>query len=50
MTIVLVSGTGGGLYRTQDGGNNWSLVLDDKIKITKIAFCPDDIGKHAPKV
>ncbi len=39
--VVLAAGSDGGLYKTKDGGREWSLVIDEKVRIRSIAFYPD---------
>ncbi len=44
-SLVLASGLEGGLYKTDNGGQVWKLVLDQKIKITAIAFSPTQVNE-----
>ncbi|MDJ0632044.1 MAG: hypothetical protein QNJ34_02525 [Xenococcaceae cyanobacterium MO_188.B29] len=39
--LVLAAGKDKKLYRTDNGGTSWDTVLDNKQKITAIAFVPD---------
>jgi photosystem II stability/assembly factor-like uncharacterized protein len=40
--LILAAGADKGLYKTTDGGNNWKSAIENNIKITAIAFFPEN--------
>ncbi|WP_300505126.1 YCF48-related protein [Crocosphaera sp.] len=40
--LVLAKGTEGGLFKTNNGGTNWTSVIDENTKLTAVAFLPNN--------